>query len=51
MLVNGVPFVVTISRKIRLRTVEHISTHIAESLLNSLKCVINLKQEVVIRVT
>ena len=33
---------VTISRKIRLRTAEHLSTRTAEPLTNSLKCVINL---------
>ncbi len=33
---------VTISRKIRLQTAEHLSTPTAESLTNSLKRVINL---------
>ncbi len=42
MFVNGAPFMVTISRKIRLRTAEHLSTLTVESLTNSLKRVINL---------
>ncbi len=42
MFVNGAPFMVTISRKIQLRTAEHLLTRTAESLINSLKRVINL---------
>ena len=42
MFVNGAPFMVTIWRKIRLRTAEHLLTRTAESLINSLKRVINL---------
>ncbi len=42
MFVNGAPFMVTISRKIQLRTADHLITCTAESLTNSLTCVINL---------
>ncbi len=42
MFANGAPFMVTISRKIRLQIAEHLSTCTTESLTNSLKCVINL---------
>ena len=42
MFVNEAPFMVTISRKIRLRTAENLSARTVESLTNSLKRVINL---------
>ncbi len=42
MCVNGALFMVTNSRKILLRTAEHLLTRTAESLINSLKRVINL---------
>ncbi len=42
MFVNGALSLLTISRKIRLRTVDHIATYTTASLLISLKEVINL---------
>ncbi len=45
MFVNGASFMVTISRKIRLRTAEHISTHTTESLINSLNMLLTFMQE------
>ena len=42
MFVNGVPFLTTLSRKIKLRTVEHIQSRTAASLSKALTKVLTL---------
>ena len=42
MFVNGVPFLTTLSRKIKLRTVEHIQSRTAASLSNALTKILKL---------
>ena len=42
MFINGVSFLVMLSRKIKLRTAEHIQTRTAESLSNSLIKVVTM---------
>ena len=42
MFVNGVQFLTTLSRKIKLRTVEHIQTRAAVSLSNALTKILKL---------
>ena len=42
MFVNGMPFLITLSRRIRLLTVEHIPSRTAKQLSSSLTKIVNL---------
>ena len=42
MFVNGVSFLITLSRRIKLYTVEHIPNHTGPVLANSLKKILNV---------
>ena len=45
MFVNGIAFLITFSRKVRLLTVEHVVTRTAESLTQSINKIININSQ------